>query len=82
VDENLQSQYLSNPSVSGPFNYSDFKRTLGWSALTAFGIGLLWMVISFCFPKNAPALAHVLGAITLIVLGVLSLVLWDKYIIY
>jgi hypothetical protein len=69
---------LSNPSVSGPFNYKDFKTTLLWSALTAFGIGLLWFVISFCFPKLAPAIAHVLGAITLITLGVLVLVLWDK----
>jgi membrane associated rhomboid family serine protease len=46
--------------------------------LTAFGIGLLWFVISFCFPRLAPTIAHVLGAITLIVLGILVLLLWDK----
>lgn len=46
--------------------------------MTAFGIGLLWFVISFCFPRLAPTIAHVLGAITLIVLGILVLLLWDK----
>jgi len=36
------------------------------------------MVISFCFPKLAPIIAHVLGALTLVALGILVLVLWDK----
>lgn len=49
-----------------------------WSALTALGIGLLWMAISFFFPNLAPIIAHILGAMTLVALGVLVLVLWDK----
>lgn len=78
-DDNLRAQYLNNPSVSAPFNYDGFKKTLLWSALTALGIGLLWMVISFCFPKLAPIIAHVLGALTLVALGILVLVLWDNF---
>ena len=72
--------YLSNPNTSSPFDYENFKSTLLWSSLVALGIGLLWLTISLCFPKLAPILAHVLGALTLIALGILVLVLWDKYI--
>lgn len=77
-NEELRSQYLSNPNLSSPFDYSNFKQTLIWSALTALGLGLLWMLISFCFPLLAPVIAHVLGALVLITLGILVLVLWDR----
>lgn len=76
--EELRNQYLSNPSISSPFDYSNFKTALIWSALTALGLGLLWTVISFCFPKLAPTIAHILGALVLITLGILVLVLWDR----
>lgn len=78
-NEELRAQYLANPSVSSPFDYQNFKQVLIWTALTALGIGLLWMALSFCFPKLAPVIAHILGALTLITLGILALVLWDKY---
>lgn len=42
-------------------------------------MGLLWLIIQYCFPKLAPVIAHVLGALTLIAFGILVLVLWDKY---
>lgn len=77
-DSDLRSQYLSNPSVSSPFDYNNFKQTLLWSALTALGIGLIWATLTYCFPKLVPIIAHVLGALTLIALGVLILVLSDK----
>ena len=73
---------MSNPNVSSPFDYENFKQTLIWSALTAAGLGLLWTIISFCFPKFAPIIAHIMGALVLIALGVLVLVLWDGYKIY
>lgn len=80
-NDELRAQYLSNPKLSGPFDYSNFKQTLIWSALTALGLGLLWTLISFCFPRLAPIIAHVLGALVLITLGILVLVLWDRYYI-
>lgn len=77
-NDDQRAAYLSNPSLSGPFDYDNFKQTLLWSALTALGIALLWLTISLCFPALAPILAHILGAMVLIALGVLLLVLWDK----
>lgn len=79
-NDELRAQYLSNPNLSGPFDYSNFKQTLIWSALTALGLGLLWTLISFCF-QTRPIIAHVLGALVLITLGILVLVLWDRYYI-
>ena len=69
---------LNNPKISSPFDYTNFKNTLFWSALTTLGLGILWMTISYCFPKLAPIIAHIAGAIVLITLGVLVLVLWDE----
>lgn len=77
-NDDLRAQYLSHSSASSPFDYENFKQALIWSALTALGIGLLWLFISLCFPRLAPIIAHILAALTLIALGVLVLVLWDK----
>lgn len=79
TNEDLRAKYLANSSASSPFDYQNFKWALIWSALTTLGISLLWLLISLCFPKLAPIIAHILGAISLITLGVLVLVLWDKY---
>jgi hypothetical protein len=69
---------LSNPSISSPYDYDNFKQTLLWTALTTLGIGLIWATLTFCFPKIISMVAHVLGALSLIALGVLVLVLWDR----
>lgn len=81
-NDDQRALYLANPNTSSPFDYQNFKLTLLWSALTAAGLGLLWTIISFCFPKFAPIIAHIMGALVLIALGVLVLVLWDGYKIY
>jgi putative Mn2+ efflux pump MntP len=78
VDSNLLGAYLANPSVSSLFDYNNFKQTLIWVSIATFGLGLLWMTLTFCFPQLAPTLAHVLGALVLIAVGVLLLVLWDR----
>lgn len=38
------------------------------------------MTLTWCAPKMAPLIAHVMGALVLIALGVLILVLWDRKI--
>jgi hypothetical protein len=78
IDSNLRAAYLTNPSISSPYDYNNFKMTLIWVSLATFGLGLLWMTLSFCFPRLAPIIAHILGALVLIALGVLILVLWDR----
>jgi hypothetical protein len=77
-DNGLRLIYLTNPSVANLFDYENFKRTLLWSSLATLGLGLLWMTLSFCFPKIAPIIAHVMGALVLLALGVLVIVLWDR----
>ena len=78
INDEKRAAYLSNPSVSSPFDYQNFKDTLLWSSLFTLGVGLFWLVLSFCFPRLAPIIAHILGALTLITLGILTLVLWDR----
>ena len=78
-DEQLRSQYLENSHVSNGHYYESFKTALFWSAIVALGFGLLWMTLVWCAPRHAPLIAHVGSAILLIAIGVLILVLWDKY---
>lgn len=77
-DDKLRETVLNIPGVGDNIDYGGFKTTLIWSSLAALGLGLLWMTISFCFPKLAPIIAHIMGALVLITLGILILVLPDK----
>lgn len=47
--------------------------------ITSLGLGLLWLSFVHIFPRIAPHAAHVLAVLTLIALGVLTLVAFNEY---
>lgn len=71
-------EFLSNPDLAGPIQYNQFKWVLFYTFIISLGLGMLWVFLTHCFPREVSILAHVGAAMALIAFGVLLLVLSDR----
>jgi len=71
--------YLSNPQITSPLQYNQFKWILFYTAIITLCIGLIWSVLVQALPRYVSIIGHLLGTGCLIAFGVLILVLSDEY---
>ena len=68
--------------MSRPYNWHEWRNALGWSALIAVGVGLLWMALTHLAPRMAPMIAIIGAVLFLITIGVLLLVQENGYFLF
>jgi hypothetical protein len=68
----------TDPTLASSGDYYGFQTAFWCTVLVAFGLGLLWMSWVHLFPRTAPYSAFVLAILSLIALGVITLVSKSK----
>jgi glucan phosphoethanolaminetransferase (alkaline phosphatase superfamily) len=68
----------TNPITTSSTDYYGFQTAFWATVVTAFGLGLIWLAWVHLFPRLAPHTAFVLAILSLIALGVLTLVVPSK----
>jgi hypothetical protein len=70
----------ADPATASSDDYYGFQNTFWAVILTSLGLGLIWLAIVHIVPRLAPHIAHILAILTLIAVGVLTLVVSSKYL--
>lgn len=69
----------TNPITTSSTDYYGFQTAFWATVVTAFGLGLIWLAWVHLFPRLAPHTAFVLAILSLIALGVLTLVVPSNF---
>jgi hypothetical protein len=68
----------TDPAFASGSDYYGFQTAFWCTVIVAFGLGLVWLAWVHISPRLAPASAFILAILSLIALGVLTLVTQSK----